>query len=70
LVNKLEKNMTIDEVKILLGRKIDQAEIDRLEALARKEWEVETYYSGVKEGLQQAKQVIGMLHSNHNHLKK
>lgn len=62
--------MTIDEVKILLGRKIDQAEIDRLEALARKEWENETYYSGVKEGLQQAKQVIGMLHSNHNHLKK
>ena len=62
--------MTIDEIKILLGRKIDEAEIDRLKALARKEWEVEEYYSGVKEGLQQAKQVIGMLHSNHNHLKK
>ena len=62
--------MTIDEVKILLGRKIDEAEIDRLKALARKEWEVETYYSGVKEGLQQAKQVIGMLDSDHNHLKK
>ena len=62
--------MTIDEVKILLGRKIDQAEIDRLEAFVRKAWDTETYYSGVKEGLQQAKQVIGMLHSNHNHLKK
>lgn len=62
--------MTIDEVKILLGRKIGQAEIDRLEALARKEWEVESYYCGVKEGLLQAKQVIGMLHSNHNHLKR
>lgn len=62
--------MTIDEVKILLGRKIYQAEIDRLEAFVRKEWEVETYYSGVKEGLLQAKQVIGMLYSDHNHLKK
>ena len=62
--------MTIDEVKILLGRKLEQAEIDRLKAQMHKEWEVETYYSGVKEGLQQAKQVIGMLHSNHNHLKK
>lgn len=62
--------MTIDEVKILLGRKIDQAEIDRLTAQMHKEWEVESYYCGVKEGLQQAKQVIGMLHSNHNHLKK
>ena len=62
--------MTIDEVKILLGRKIDEAEIQRLEAFVRKEWEVEAYYSGVKEGLQQAKQVIGMLHSNHNHLKR
>ena len=61
--------MTIDEVKILLVRKIYQAEMDRLEALARKEWENETYFSGVKEGLQQAKQVIGMLNSNHNHLK-
>lgn len=62
--------MTIDEVKILLGRKIYQAEIDRLEALARKEWDNETFYSGVIDGLQQAKQVIGMLHSNHNHLKR
>ena len=62
--------MTKDEVKILLGRKIDQAEIDRLKAQMRKEWEVESYYSGVKEGLQQAKQVIGMLHSNNNHLKR
>ena len=70
MVNKLEKNMTIDEVKILLGRKIDQAEIDRLEAEMYKNWEVESYYSGVKEGLQQAKQVVGMLHSDHNHLKR
>ena len=62
--------MTIDEVKILLGRKIDEAEIQRLKAFEKKEWENESYYSGVKEGLQQAKQVIGMLHSDHNHLKK
>jgi hypothetical protein len=62
--------MTIDEVKILLGRKIDEAEINRLESLAQRNWENAEYFSGVKEGLQQAKQVIGMLHSNHNHLKK
>lgn len=62
--------MTIDEIKILLGRKIEQAEIARLKAQMYKEWEVESYYGGVKEGLQQAKQVIGMLHSNHNHLKR
>lgn len=62
--------MTIDEVKILLGRKIDEAEIQRLKALVRKVWDDVEYYSGVKEGLQQAKQVIGMLHSDHNHLKK
>lgn len=30
--------MTIDEVKILLGRKIEQAEIDRLKAQMHKEW--------------------------------
>lgn len=62
--------MTIDEVKILLGRKIDQAEINRLESLTQRNWANAEYFSGVKEGLQQAKQVIGMLHSNHNHLKK
>lgn len=62
--------MTIDEVKILLGRKIDEAEINRLESLTQRNWENAEYFSGVKEGLQQAKQVIGMLHSNHNHLKK
>lgn len=62
--------MTKDEVKILLGRKIDEAEIQRLKALVRKVWDDVEYYSGVKEGLQQAKQVIGMLHSDHNHLKR
>ena len=62
--------MTIDEVKILLGRKIDEAEIQRLKALVRKVWDDVEYYSGVKDGLQQAKQVIGMLHSDHNHLKR
>ena len=62
--------MTIDEVKILLGRKIDEAEINRLESLAQRNWANEEYFSGVKEGLQQAKQVIGMLHSDHNHLKR
>ena len=62
--------MTIDEVKILLGRKIDEAEINRLESLTQRNWANAEYFSGVKEGLQQAKQVIGMLHSNHNHLKK
>lgn len=61
--------MTIDEVKILLGRKIDEAEIQRLKALVGRKWDDVEYYSGVKEGLQQAKQVIGMLHSDHNHLK-
>jgi hypothetical protein len=62
--------MTIDEVKILLGRKIDEAEINRLESLTQRNWANAEYFSGVKEGLQQAKQVIGMLHSDHNHLKK
>lgn len=62
--------MTIDDVKILFRRKIDEAENQRLKALVGKKWEVEEYYSGVKEGLQQAKQVIGMLHSDHNHLKR
>jgi hypothetical protein len=62
--------MTIDEVKILLGRKIDEAEINRLKSLIQRNWANAEYFSGVKEGLQQAKQVIGMLHSNHNHLKK
>ena len=62
--------MTIDEVKILLGRKIDEAEINRLESLTQRNWANAEYFSGVKEGLQQAKQVIGMLHSNHNHLKR
>jgi hypothetical protein len=62
--------MTIDEVKILLGRKIDEAEINRLKSLTQRNWANEEYFSGVKEGLQQAKQVIGMLHSDHNHLKK
>ena len=62
--------MTIDEVKILLGRKIDEAEIQRLKALVGRKWDDVAYYSGVKEGLQQAKQVIGMLHSDHNHLKR
>lgn len=61
--------MTIDEIKILLGRKIDEAEINRLESLTRRNWANAEYFSGVKEGLQQAKQVIGMLNSNHNHLK-
>lgn len=61
--------MTIDEVKILLGRKIDEAEINRLESLTQRNWANAEYFSGVKEGLQQAKQVIGMLHSDHNHLK-
>lgn len=62
--------MTIDEVKILLGRKIDEAEISRLQSLTQRNWENAEYCSGVKEGLLQAKQVIGMLNSNHNHLKK
>lgn len=62
--------MTIDEVKILLGRKINEAEINRLQSLTQRNWENAEYYSGVKEGLLQAKQVIGMLHSDHNHLKK
>lgn len=62
--------MTIDEVKILLGRKIDEAEINRLESLTQRNWANVEYFSGVKEGLQQAKQVIGMLHSDHNHLKR
>lgn len=61
--------MTIDEVKILLGRKIDEAEINRLQSLRLRNWANAEYFSGVKEGLQQAKQVIGMLNSNHNHLK-
>lgn len=62
--------MTIDEVKILLGRKIDEAEINRLRSLTQRNWENVEYFSGVKEGLLQAKQVIGMLHSDHNHLKR
>ena len=62
--------MTQNEVKALIRRKMVTAEKDYFESFAKKEFENCTYYQGIHRGLQDALQVIGMLGSNHNHLKK
>jgi hypothetical protein len=59
--------MTQNEIMMLLGRKIDEARINELESRFAG---LKDYYAGVQEGLKQAKTIVGMLGSNHNHLKK
>lgn len=61
--------MTKNEVKALIRKKMESAEKDYLESLVRGEFDNCSYYQGVKRGLQDALQVIGMLDSDHNRLK-
>lgn len=61
--------MTKNEVKALIRKKMDTAEKDYLEALVKRDFDNCSYYQGVKRGLQDALQVIGMLDSEHNRLK-
>ena len=61
--------MTKNEVKALIRKKMEFAEKDYFESFAKKEFDNCTYYLGVKQGLQDALQVIGMLDSDHNRLK-
>lgn len=61
--------MTQNEVKALIRKKMESAEKDYLESLVKGEFENCSYYQGVKRGLQDALQVIGMLDSDHNRLK-
>ena len=61
--------MTQNEVKALIRKKMDAAEKDYFESFAKKEFDDCSYYLGVKQGLQNALQIIGMLDSEHNRLK-
>ena len=61
--------MTKNEVKALIRKKMESAEKDYLESLVKGEFENCSYYQGVKRGLQDALQVIGMLDNEHNKLK-
>ena len=61
--------MTQNEVKALIRKKMDAAEKDYLESLVKGEFNNCSYYQGIKQGLQDALQVIGMLDSEHNRLK-
>lgn len=61
--------MTKNEVKALIRKKMDTAEKDYLEDLVKRDFDNCSYYQGVKRGLQDALQVIGMLDSEHNRLK-
>ena len=61
--------MTQNEVKALIRKKMESAEKEYLESLVKGEFENCSYYQGVKRGLQDALQVIGMLDSDHNRLK-
>lgn len=61
--------MTKNEVKALIRKKMDAAEKDYLESLVKGEFENCSYYQGIKRGLQDALQVIGMMDSDHNRLK-
>ena len=61
--------MTKNEVKALIRKKMDAAEKDYFESFAKKEFDDCSYYLGVKQGLQNALQIIGMLDSEHNRLK-
>ena len=48
---------------------MSETEIDYCRALMRKDFDDCSYYKGIKEGLQQALQVFGMLDNEHNRLK-
>ena len=61
--------MTKNEVAALIRKKMDFAEKDYYESFAKKDFDNCAYYLGVKQGLQDALQVIGMLDSDHNRLK-
>lgn len=61
--------MTKNEVKALIRKKMESAEKDYLESLVKGEFNNCSYYQGIKQGLQDALQVIGMLDSDHNRLK-
>ena len=61
--------MTKNEVKALIRKKMEFAEKDYLESLAKHKFDDCSYYLGVKQGLRDALQVIGMLDSDHNRLK-
>ena len=61
--------MTKNEVKALIRKKMDAAEKDYLESLVKGEFENCSYYQGLKRGLQDALQVLGMMDSDHNRLK-
>lgn len=61
--------MTKNEVKALIRKKMEFAEKDYLESLVKGEFNNCSYYQGIKQGLQDALQVIGMLDSDHNRLK-
>ena len=62
-------NMTKNEVQTLIRKKMSDTEIDYYRALMRKDFDDCSYYKGIKEGLQQALQVFGMLDNEHNRLK-
>jgi hypothetical protein len=67
--------MTKNEVKALIRKKMETAEKDYLESLTKHNFNAKNrfdecaYYLGVKQGLQDTLQVIGMLDSEHNRLK-
>ena len=61
--------MTKNEAKALIRKKMETADRDSFEYFAKKDFENCTYYQGIKQGLQMALQVIGMLDSEHNRLK-
>ena len=61
--------MTKNEAQALIRKKMSDTEIDYYHALMRKDFDDCSYYNGIKEGLQQALQVIGMLDNEHNRLK-
>lgn len=61
--------MTKNEVKALIRKKMETPDRDGFESFVKKDFENCAYYRGVKQGLQMALQVIGMLDSEHNRLK-
>ena len=62
-------NMTKNEAQALIRKKMSDTEFDYYHALMRKDFDDCSYYKGIKEGLQQALQVFGMLDNEHNRLK-
>ena len=61
--------MTKNEVKALIRKKMDAAEKEYLESLVKNKFDDCSYYLGIKQGLRDALQIIGMLDSDHNRLK-